>query len=452
MQQCSPSSFKVSPVYEFTHIKPSGQFVTLPGMNRKKFWITVSLANLCIVAILGFTLRSKILFPLPFINHQYLVDAHSHFAFGGFITLALLNLLTQNLLPPAFRERRWYQWMLWGVTIVSFGMLFSFPFTGYAAVSIVFSTLLIFFTYGYGGCLIKDILKLNYSHPAYMLAMSAMVYLIISSAGPFTLAYIKASGSANSILYKDAIYYYLHFQYNGFFTLSVFALLIFAAYPAGNGAQAPQYVKWFAGFLNASILPSFFLSLLYHAGDPVVRIISILGVVLIIGCLICFFLAGKTFPVNRVYSSSLAKGMLFLAMASFVIKSILQTGTVFPGLGNAVFGLRPIIIGFLHLVFLGQVAFYILSNYIGAGAFNVKSRFVRLSIQFFAAAVIIQELILLVQGIGLLLGNYNPVYVWLLWGVSICLATGALMMFVARLKSNKTTGALKYSRSRLRYV
>ena len=110
-------------------------------------------------------------------------------------------------------------------------------------------------------------------------------------------------------------------------------------------------------------------------------------------------------------------------------------GTVFPGLGNAVFGLRPIIIGFLHLVFLGQVCFYILSNYIGAGAFNVKKRFVRLSLQVFAAAVIIQELVLLVQGVGLLLGNYNPVYVWLLWGISICLASGALMMFVARLKS-----------------
>jgi hypothetical protein len=409
-------------------------------MNRKKFWITVSLANLCIVAILGFTLRSKILFPLPFINHQYLVDAHSHFAFGGFITLALLNLLTHTLLPPVYQQRKWYQWMMWGVTMASFGMLFSFPFTGYATVSIIFSTLLIFFTYGYGGCLIKDILKLNYSHPAYMLALGAMVYLIISSAGPFTLAYIKASGSGNSILYKDAIYYYLHLQYNGFFTLSVFALLIYAAYPAGNGTQAPKYVKWFAGLLNASIIPSLFLSLLYHANNPVVRILSILGVVLIIGCLICFFLAGKTFPVNRVYTSSLAKGVLFLSMASFVIKSVLQTGTVFPGLGNAVFGLRPIIIGFLHLVFLGQVAFYILSNYIGAGAFNTKSSFVRLSIQVFAAAVIIQELILLVQGVGLLLGNYNPVYVWLLWGISICLATGALLMFVARLKSKNKVG------------
>jgi hypothetical protein len=160
-----------------------------------------------------------------------------------------------------------------------------------------------------------------------------------------------------------------------------------------------------------------------------------LGVMLIIGCLINFFRAGKTFPVNRVYTSSLAKGLLFLAMVSFVIKSVLQMGTVFSGLGNAVFGLRPIIIGFLHLVFLGLVCFYILSNYIGAGAFNTKKKFVRLSIQLFAAAVIIQEMILLVQGVGLLLGNYDAVYVWLLWGISICLAMGAVLMFVARLMS-----------------
>jgi hypothetical protein len=408
-------------------------------MNNKQFWITVSLANLCIAALLGFTLRSKILFPLPFINYQYLVDAHSHFAFGGFITLALLNLLTHTLLPPVYRQRKWYQWMMWGLTTASFGMLFSFPFTGYATASIIFSTLLIFFTYGYGACFIRDVLKLNYRHPAYMLALGAMVYLIISSAGPFTLAYIKASGSANSILYKDAIYYYLHCQYNGFFTLSVFALLIFAAYPAGANGKVPAPVKWFTGLLNASVLPSFFLSLLYHADNIIVKTIALLGVVLIIGCLINFFRAGKTFPVKRVYTSSLAKGLLFLAMVSFVIKSILQTGTIFPGLGNAVFGLRPIIIGFLHLVFLGLVCFYILSNYIGAGAFNTKRKFVRLSIQLFAAAVIIQEMILLVQGVGLLLGNYDPIYAWLLWGVSILLATGAVLMFMARLKSRKET-------------
>lgn len=399
-------------------------------MNNKQFWITVSLVNLCIVALLGFTLRSKILFPLPFINHQYLVDAHSHFAFGGFITLALLNLLTHTLLPPLYRQRKWYQYMMWGVTTASFGMLFSFPFQGYGVVSITFSTLLILFTYGYGGCFIKDILKLNYRHPAYMLALGAMVCLIISSAGPYTLAYIKASGSANSILYKDAIYYYLHMQYNGFFTLSIFALLIYAAYPV----NAPASIKWFARLLNASILPSFFLSVLYHANHPVVRAIAILGIVFIIGCLICFFRAGRSFPVNKVYTSPLAKGILFLAMASFVIKSVLQMGTVFPGLGNAVFGLRPIIIGFLHLVFLGEVAFYILSHYIGAGAFDVSNRFVRCSLQVFVAAVIIQELILLVQGIGLLLGNYSPVYSWLLWAVSIALAIGAILMFTAHIQ------------------
>jgi len=42
---------------------------------------------------------------------------------------------------------------------------------------------------------------------------------------------------------------------------------------------------------------------------------------------------------------------------------------------------------------------------------------------------------LLIQGIGLLFGNFDPIYNWLLWYSSILLLTGALLIFIARLKS-----------------
>lgn len=136
-------------------------------MNNKQFWITVSLVNLCIVALLGFTLRSKILFPLHFITFQYLLNAHSHFAFGAWLTLSFLNLFTHTLLPAQYQRRKWYQWMLWGLFISSLGMLFSFPFQGYGVVAVVFSTLFIFFTYGYCWCFIKDVLSTGHLSSAF---------------------------------------------------------------------------------------------------------------------------------------------------------------------------------------------------------------------------------------------------------------------------------------------
>jgi hypothetical protein len=56
-------------------------------------WVGIALVNLSIVALLGVLLRCKQLFPLPFIQYKYLLHAHSHFAFGGWISLALLALM-----------------------------------------------------------------------------------------------------------------------------------------------------------------------------------------------------------------------------------------------------------------------------------------------------------------------------------------------------------------------
>ena len=112
-------------------------------------------------------------------------------------------------------------------------------------------------------------------------------------------------------------------------------------------------------------------------------------------------------------------------------------GTIIPALGNAVFGYRPIIIGFLHLVFLGFVSFYIFFNLLEAGVFQRAKKFSTAAIVWFAAAVILNEAILLIEGIGLMFYTTNAVYPSLLWIASIFLFTGALLILVARLKSDR---------------
>ena len=110
-------------------------------------------------------------------------------------------------------------------------------------------------------------------------------------------------------------------------------------------------------------------------------------------------------------------------------------GTIVPNLGNAVFGFRPIIIGFLHLIFLGLASFYILSAYTVTGVLQTQDTFTRFAIGSFITAVILQETILLVQGIGLLTGHTNSVYNWLLWGISIALALSAILISIAGFKT-----------------
>src|SRR5271169_5615650 len=80
-------------------------------------WINLSILNLCIVALLGMVLRSKIVFSLPFINYNHLLEAHSHFTFGGWVTLVLMTLFIYELLPVSISKRPVYQWLLGSIAV-----------------------------------------------------------------------------------------------------------------------------------------------------------------------------------------------------------------------------------------------------------------------------------------------------------------------------------------------
>src|SRR3954470_18910246 len=97
-------------------------------MKRKNLWITFSFINLCILALLGVTLRTKFLFPIPEIDFRNFLSAHSHFAFGGWVTLSLMILYIDSFLAADAKQSDFYQVILWGIQITSLGMAVSFPF------------------------------------------------------------------------------------------------------------------------------------------------------------------------------------------------------------------------------------------------------------------------------------------------------------------------------------
>jgi len=406
-------------------------------MKAKNLWVTLTLINLCIVALLGTTLRTKLLFTVRFVDFKNFLSAHSHFAFGGWVTLALMLLYITNFLTREQQQKKIYQGILWGIEVNALGMAITFPFQGYAALSIIFSTLFIFFTYAFSWAFLKDLLKSSVDPLVKSLANAAVAFLVISSIGPFTLAYILATKTGNAILYKDSIYTYLHFQYNGFFTLSVFALFFNQLF-AKIDLITKKKIRPFVICLCASVLPALFLSLLWHAYNFYIRGLAMIGCAMTIVTLFyfCRFAFKKT--TYSVYASSIARVLLVLSMISFAIKMLLQIGTIIPALANAVFGYRPIIIGFLHLVFLGFLTFYILSNFVNGNVFPPERTISKTAILFFSSAIVINEAILLVDGIGLMFYTTNPVYSWLLWVASILLLAGSFLILLARIAKFKS--------------
>ena len=111
-------------------------------------WFRLTLLNLLIVAFIGVLLRYKIAFSLPFIDQKFLLHGHSHFAFAGWITQALMTLMVAYLVANGQAEAfKKYKTLLIFNLITAYGMLCSFPVQGYGFFSITFSMLSIYVSY-----------------------------------------------------------------------------------------------------------------------------------------------------------------------------------------------------------------------------------------------------------------------------------------------------------------
>src|SRR6476469_4420968 len=192
-----------------------------------KKWIRIALINLSIVALLGVTMRYKIAYSFPFIDQKKFLHAHSHFAFSGWITMALMILLVAYLAKQQGNVILLrYKWVLVANLVTAYGMLFSFPFQGYGLYSITFSTLSIFVSYIFALMYWKDLNRLPEKNICHLWFKAAVLFNAISSLGAFTLAGMMATKTIHQNWYLQAVYFFLHFQYNGWFFFACMGLFI----------------------------------------------------------------------------------------------------------------------------------------------------------------------------------------------------------------------------------
>ena len=403
-------------------------------MKNKNLWTDISIFNLCLVALLGFILRSKILFSLPWINYLYLLDAHFHFAFEGWVTLTLLFLFVDELLPDLLNKNSVYSWLFRSIILFSFGVLLATLFNNNSFLTGFFSYLFILVTYIFSWMFLKDIRKSAINKTVRLLSISAIISLILSSAGPITLTYLHAIKSPDPFSYRDALYIYLHLQYNGFFSLAVFALFFHRLYPKIS-KTSQQNFYWFSVLLCISTLPSLFLSFLWQDPNNLFRIIAIAGSILLLACVTWFVVSALPLMKYSKMAAPAVRYILFLSIAAFILKMFLQSLTIFPAIGNAVFGDRPVIIGFLHLVFLGFVSPFILASYVQKDILNIRISLTKYALLIFISGIIFNEIILMLQGLGAMFLKSSYLFSWLLWAISIVLLIGAILVFTARLRS-----------------
>ena len=399
--------------------------------NRNK-WIDLSLLGLCFVGFTGLILRTKIVFEVPFINYNHLIEAHSHFTFAGWVSLALMTLLVYELLPIELRVKRVYQWLLGLIAISSWAMLITYFLEGYAGASIIASFVFILISFVFGWVFIRDIGSAGLSKSGTLLSISSIVCLMLSSVGTFIIAYIYFHKSFDAILYRDALFTYLHLQYNGFFSLAIFALLFHHLEKKLN-AHAQKAIYRFSLFLCISIIPSLFLSYLWADPHTILRIIAIIGSMLLLLCSLWFVLLWGKVKILFFEEAPVVRFLIILSKGSFLLKTFLQCFTIFPLIGNAIFGNRPIIMGFLHLVFLAFTSSFLLAFISNKGLLDVRKVFVRVALIVFGIAIIFNEVVLIGQGLTTMLMPGSNFFPWALWLIGICLFTGTILISIARI-------------------
>jgi len=414
---------------------------TMGGMRYKRIWINLSIAGLSMVGLLGLLLRTKILLPLPLINYNHLLEAHSHFNFSGWVTLSLMILMVSELVPQQSPSNLRYDWLIGTAAGVSWCMMIVFLIKGYHAFSIVVSTVFITITYVFAFVFTLDLMKTRLPKAVRLLAVSSLACLVLSSFGPFVIDYIFFSNSFQSFtfLYRDSLFTYLHFQYNGFFSLAILALLFNEILKKGH-PNPNTNMDLFAYILVISLIPSLFLSYMWQ--DPVAayRAIAIVGSGLTLVSGILFIRAYSPLHGKFLQGDGLVvRALILISMISFVLKLFLQCFTIIPVIGNEIFGNRPIIMAFLHLVFLSFVTLFILAFFAKKQILDPKKKITRVALIFFAAGVLLNEVILISQGLITVFSPATVIFLWLLWGAAIWLAIGAAMITIARAQTNTSS-------------
>jgi hypothetical protein len=399
-------------------------------VQQCKHWALLSLLNFVLVSLLGVLLRYKIAFPLPGVNYKYLLNAHSHFAFAGWVSMAIFTAFVYMLSEETGTISSRYRYQFNLAQIANFGMLLSFPFEGYAAISIGFSCLFILFSYWFAWQYWKDLAKSKLPRLVKYFAKASLFFFVLSSTGPYLLGYILSHRIYNNNLYQNSIYLFLHFQYNGWFSFGVLAIFFRFLY-SGKIPFDEQKGMLFFWILFAACIPAYCLSLLWTSPPFWVFLLAALaGFAQLAGAGILVGLLLKVRKELTASLSALTNICWQLSLLAFCIKILLQALSAIPALGKFAFGIRPVIIGYLHLVMLGFISLFLVGYFLSQNLFRQANRFSKTGLAIFILGVLANEIFLLLQGIFVLTGNGWVSAGYWLFAAAIALFAGLSILFL----------------------
>ena len=401
---------------------------------QRTFWLKFSVFNFFLVALLGVIMRYKILYSLPFLDQKHLQEAHSHFAFYGWITNVLYVLIMHYIskVNPLVKLRK-YEYLIVINLAASFAMLGTFIYGGYFWASIAASTAALLTSFVFCYFFIRDSMKIQDASKIWFLA--GLFFAVISSAGVFNLAYMMSSKNINQDLYLASEYYFLHFQYNGFFIFSCIGLLLYSLKEAGSPiSEKKNKLLFWLMFLGCFIGVG--LSVLWMklpAAVFTLIVIATLGQTA--GAVMIYDFVKKSWTNLVVKWSPMHRFVLLFVGFAFAVKIALQLGSNIPAVNQFAFGFRNVVIAYLHLVLLMCIATFLVNEILATNFFTI-SKPLLLGLKLFLLGIFLNEFLLGLMGIFSIKYISIPYANHFLLYISLLIFIALLLIFV-NLKTKK---------------
>jgi len=427
--------------------------------------VRLPLLYLVVTALSGLFMRSMGWLPVPLsdIPYDHILHAHSHLALLGWVYMALFLLLIRHFCKEEGaslqgsrcgdrdggegrngKEGKQLRAMYGLTQLTLIGMFAAFLLQGYALFSIALSTVQILLSYWFAWWLWQQLSRQRSDAScdadaaaagvplSVRMAKGSLVCLVASSAGPWTLAVLSANQLQGSPLYEAAIYFYLHLQYNGWFTLALFAILLRVLEKRRvpvNGRLTGAFYRLYAW----ALLPAYLLSILWmdQLDGWLATLIASAAAVCQWGAVLLLLYALHLVR-EAIFAAfgGWSRVLLLSALAIFFVKSTLEIGPAIPVLSEWIYDSRSIVVGYLHLTLLGFVSLFALALFLEQRWLDAAKGGVRIGLAIFLAGFMANEFVLFLQGLydGLGIGVVSGLERWL-WLASAAMAAGAIAIW-----------------------
>jgi len=358
-----------------------------------------------ITILLGLSLRVSYIADV-FFNIRHVTHSHSHIGLLGWIYTILSSLICQYFLRETDRKPYFILFLCTQFCIL--GMLFSFPFGGYFLYSIIFSSLFIICTYWFSIFFLKRSKKYNFIRFSISKSVDVendkplslkfvhwgIYFLILSSIGIWLLPVAIVKAGKGSDWYNSALYFFLHFQYNGWFLAVLFGLLV-GEIEHKSLLNSKRLKGALYNFVIGTI-GSVTLSWVGFFNEPILYIIGNISV---------FLLLASIFELYRAYMQ-LEKPAFLMQMFLLLcmLKTIFMFLGSFPWIAEVVLPNREFVISYLHFTFLGVIGFGVL-HFLEK---NLHIHFPYWSLSLYTTAFVGSEILITYKGIAILCELFVP--------------------------------------------